>query len=196
MANDTASEQHTSLTATLNKLLKVARVAQHVAERLLIRVGQLLILSILAAAWLSYDLMQTWQLQLSTGLWLFVLLEILPLLLLGKIYLSLQTVIDLPAQILDIISGMKDKTAELSQHVRDRFVEQNTDNHNKKSAWSDLFSMSKTLVEIKFLGDDAAEIMPIVGEILFMTSPLFLIVFGLGATITILLFIVALIVGL
>ncbi len=192
MVNDTANERQITSIVTLNKVLTLAQKAQRVAEWLLVRVGQLLILSILAAAWLSYAMMQTWQLQLSTTLWLFGLLEILPLLLLGRIYFSLQTVIDLPVQILESMAGMKDKAGEL----RDHFVEQNADNRNKKVGWSNVFSMSKTLLEIKFLSDDAIEIMPLIGEMLFMTSPLFLIMFGLGALLSILLFIVALIVGL
>lgn len=128
MVNDTANERQITSIVTLNKVLTLAQKAQRVAEWLLVRVGQLLILSILAAAWLSYAMMQTWQLQLSTTLWLFGLLEILPLLLLGRIYFSLQTVIDLPVQILESMAGMKDKAGEL----RDHFVEQNADNRNKK----------------------------------------------------------------
>jgi hypothetical protein len=168
------------------------------AEQSIKKVRFMLIINILSAIWLAFYFIQLFHLSIYSAMPVLVILG-LPGLLVAKLYLTLKDVMDLPDQIQQIMASMKGKAillkSETINHLSEA-PENKPESKQKRSKLKDLFSMSKTLLDIKQLIGDTAGMSSGFGSALMLASPIFIVLFSFSTAFTCLLGFLSLITGL
>lgn len=176
------------------KLVAFCKKYAAIAEQSIQKVRFMLLINILCVCWLAFYVMQLFHLSIISTVMIFLILGI-PALLLLKLYLTLNDVIELPDQIQKIIEIIKGKSITLKSEIMDQLPDSN-DLKQNRSKLKNLFSMSKSLLEIKQMIGDAAGISGAFASALLLASPLFVILIVLSTAITGLLAFMSLITGL
>ncbi len=181
-----------ALEAIAEKIFRIAQAAEAVALRTVKKVQILCLVGILSAAWLTYYCVQYFQPTLLTGLSIFLVLAV-PSALLGISYGKLRNTIGLPQRLLGNLERIKGKTTELQHRLK---TAGQANPAIRKGRFSELWQLSKVMLEVKSLGGEASAMASVLGEVLILANPLFAVVMGAAGAIVLLLLLAALGTGL
>jgi len=177
-----------------HKLVAFFKKYAVIAEQSIKKIRFMLVINIIAASWLTFYFCSLFHLSIISAMPLIFVMG-LPALLLLKLYLTLNEVIGLPEQIQQIVDHLKEKTVTIKSGLADKLSE-STDIKQNSSKIKDLFSMSKTLLDIKQVVGDAADLTAGFASALLLASPFFMILAILSTIITGLLAFLSIITGL
>lgn len=198
-AMDTASAGNVDLErlkGLVDKLLSFARAAESVAKRLVGKVRALALLGLLAAGWLTYACVMTFEMSLATALIVAAVLFVAPALL-WKLYGTLNSTIGLPQRVTDTAARIMSKANEYRAYYQSLPQSgADPDQSKSKPTLRKLWQTGKSLLEAKSLGGEAQELVAQAGGALVLTNPLFAIVLGVASAASLLLFLIAVVVGL
>ena len=184
------------LKGLLDKLLGFARAAEVVAKRLVGKVRTVAVLGLAAAAWLTYACVDTFDLSLTTALIVAVVLFIVPAVL-WKLHGTLRSVIGLPQRVTDTATRMTSKATEYRAYYQTlQQTRADPDQSKSKPTLRQLWNTGKSILDAKALGGEAQELVGQAGGALVLTNPIFAIVLGVTSAVSLLLFVIAVFVGL
>jgi hypothetical protein len=189
---ETTSSDPTQLESLLGKVIPFARTAEGLARRCVGKVRTLAIFGVLSAVWITYVCAATFDWTLATALAVFVPL-IIPSAVLWKLYGMLSSVIGLPQRITDTAGRLYDKAAEHRSMYESRG---RVDHNEPKPKFRQLWQTSMSLLEVKALTDETREVVSLAGGALVLANPVFAIVLASVSVITLLLAVIAAVVGL
>jgi ABC-type multidrug transport system fused ATPase/permease subunit len=184
------------LRGLLDNLLGFARAAEAVAQRLVGKVRTVAVLGLTAAAWLTYACVETFDLSLMTALIVAVVLFVVPAVL-WKLHGTLHSVIGLPQRVTDTAARMTSKATEYRAYYQSlQQTRADPDQSKRKPTLRQLWNTGKSILDAKALGGEAQELVAQVGGALALTNPIFAIALGIASAVSLLLFAIAMIVGL
>ena len=175
------------LRAILDKILPAARAVDAMAQRLVGKVRTLALLGLLAAIWLTFACVDTFELGMVSALTIVTLLSIAPAVL-WKIYGALRDVVGLPTRMLDTAGRIAGKTTEYRAYLQD--ATQLPDSPQKPTLRR-LWRTGRSILEVKSLGDEAKVLVSQAGGAIVLTNPIFGFVLALASSLALLLALIA-----
>jgi hypothetical protein len=150
------------------------------------KVRTLALLGALAALWIVYACVRTFDWSLVTALAVFVPI-VLPAAVLWKMYGVLSSTVGLPERIVSTATRMQGKFVEYRQWYETRLASAG----EVKPKFRQLWNASKSLLQLRALGDEAQQIASLAGGALVLANPLFAILLGIAAAVTVIIVLVA-----
>jgi hypothetical protein len=184
--SSTPSADRQQLIALLEKVLPFARTADALARRIVGKVRTLALLGALAALWIVYACVRSFDWSLATALAVFVPVA-LPAVALWKMHGVLRSTVGLPERIVDTATRMQSKFAEYRQWNESRQASA----AEVKPKFRQLWDASKQLLQLKALGDDAQKIASVAGGALVLANPMFAVLLGIAAASTVVVVLIA-----
>ena len=178
------------LDALLDKVMPFANVADALARRTVGRVRTLALLGLFAAIWLAYACGGAFDWGLGGTLTLFLPL-VIPAAVLWRIHGMLRSVIGAPQRIASAAARAYGKAVE----YRELYERREQRDVGAKVGFRELWRTATSVLEVKTLTDEGQELVALIGGALVLANPLFGIVLAAGSILTLLLVLVAALVG-
>lgn len=159
-----------TLSSALDKLFRLAQLAEAIAKRNIARVRLLLGVGLAAAALLSYEVWRAF----APSAFIIVPLSLmfsLPSLLLGYVYVTLDDALGLPRRLVETASKAKQTGVDI--HSQFSAPRPQTANGGVLAALSDLRELGKSILALKAFGEEFADILSLAKGILRIANPLF-----------------------
>jgi hypothetical protein len=179
--------------ALIEKVVPVAQAADAIACRIVGKVRTVALVGSLAACWLAYACVSTFELGLAAAVTLLVTL-LIPSLILWKIHGTLRGAVGLPQRVTATSEQLFGKFAEYRQLYVER--QSATTASKTKPRFKQLWGTARELYELKSLGNEGRELWGALAGALVMANPLFAIVLFVAMTICLLMAGIAAFVGL
>jgi hypothetical protein len=179
--------------AILSKVLPFASAADALARRIVGKVRALALLGFMAALWITIACTDTFKWDLGAALITFLLIA-LPAAILWKLHGMLRKAIGLPQRLTDRARQLSGKVIELKQAHGSRSRVASVD--APASGFRQIWRTSRSVLEVKSLGDEAQVVVSDVAGSVVLANPIFAIVLAGTAGITLVLVGVAGVIGL
>lgn len=167
-----------------------AKVADALARRTVGKVRTLSLLGLLAAIWLAYACAGAFEWSLG-GVLALLLPLVIPAAVLWKIHGMLRSVIGVPQRIANAAARACGKAVE----YRELYERREQRGAGAKVGFRELWRTAKSVLELKALADEGQDLVAAIGGALVLANPLFGIVLAVGSVLTLLLVLVAALVG-